>query len=137
MKKHLSSIFCSIIYKNTLLIYITICLFSLPIVGEENASILSPSASGIAKGFLEKDYSVSKKILEGAIDSLFQKCMESSVTVLTDDNDKTIGMIRCKAIGDKNGKWNLGGAKWNGLGTIKELNIPENGIDIEVKQIWE
>ena len=82
-------------------------------------------------GFLERDYSAAPDVLERTIDGIFERCVAVGTPIL----DGKKGVIRLYGVGEKNGKYKLGLATWNGVNTISELDIKEGGVVIAVKSV--
>jgi FKBP-type peptidyl-prolyl cis-trans isomerase FklB len=82
-------------------------------------------------GFLETNYTTTQDALKKALDSTFDKCVAVETVLLQGEK----GTIVSWGVGDKNGKWRPGLATWNGIATIKELDIKDGGVVIAVKTV--
>jgi len=79
-------------------------------------------------GFLERPYNISGDALQKAMEKVFTKCVAVS--------HSEDGTVQTWGVGDKNTVWrSSGGATWNGVGTIKGLNVKEGGTEIQVKTV--
>jgi hypothetical protein len=83
-------------------------------------------------GFLKKEYNVSQENMDKALKDIFIKCTAVETRVLPGKD----GLIQSWGVGDKNNKWrSSGGASWSGVGTIKELDIKDGGVVVDVLKL--
>lgn len=78
-------------------------------------------------GFLEKDYPFAASDIREALKTIFLKCIATE-TLLLEGKE---GTIESWGVGDTNGKW----LSWNGVSTVKELNVKEGGVVVAVKTV--
>lgn len=105
-----------------LIIYLMLTLFS----SQYTFAQTNPLA-GTSEGFVDKEYTVTQEAINKALQMIFVKCVAVSTEILEGKK----GIIRSWGVGDRNGKFRF----WSGVSTIKELDIKNGGVIVDVKII--